>query len=273
MPMKRMQRAGRAGKKAHARTSDAKRERLELGVVHPLLKGEWWRVTPSEAAALQRQLAAAVDTQTVLRPWDLLAATDVSFNIGGDRVYAVVVVLHRQTLEIVDWQGVAMPPPFPYVPGLLSFREIPPLLQAFDQLRVRPDLLLVDGQGIAHPRRIGIASHLGLCLGLPAVGCAKSILCGRHDELDAERGARTPLAHHGEVIGCVLRTRRDVSPVYVSPGHLCRLEDAVGVVLETTVKYRLPEPIRAAHRLANALRLGAAPPPLALHEEHDSPRA
>jgi deoxyribonuclease V len=246
---------------------------LPLGAVHPLLVGEWWHATPSEAVELQRQLAAAIDTQTALRPWDLLAATDVSFNIGGDLVYAVVVVLRRQTLEIVDWQGVAMPPPFPYVPGLLSFREIPPLLHAFDRLRVRPDILLIDGQGIAHPRRIGIASHLGLCLGLPTVGCAKSILCGRHAELDAERGARTPLVHHGEVIGSVLRTRPAVSPVYVSPGHLCRLEDAVSVVLETTVKWRLPEPIRAAHRLANELRRGTAAPPPALLGDHDGPLA
>jgi deoxyribonuclease V len=215
-------------------------------------------LTPSEAVELQKELRETIDITTPLpMDIDLVAATDVSFNVGGDVVYAVVIVWSLKTGQVIERRGVAEPPVFPYVPGLLSFREIPPLLKAFAMLESKPDVVLVDGQGIAHPRRMGIATHLGLCLNLPAVGSAKSVLCGRYEEPSMERGATSPLIHKGETIGFALRSRSNVSPIYVSPGHKCRLEDAAPFVMNLVSKYRIPDPIREAHRHANELRINA----------------
>ena len=162
-----------------------------------------------------------------------------------------------ETLEVVERVGVVERVTFPYVPGLLSFRECPPVLAAFEKLKTVPDVVMCDGQGIAHPRRIGIASHLGLWLALPTIGCAKSLLCGTYEEPGPERGARSPLIDKGEVIGAVVRSRARVKPLYVSPGHLCDLESAVNVVLACSVKYRLPVPARLAHETVNDLRRAA----------------
>jgi deoxyribonuclease V len=159
-----------------------------------------------------------------------------------------------ESFEVIERAGLEAPARFPYVPGLLSFREAPALLEAFDRLRARPDVVLCDGQGIAHPRRLGIASHLGLCLDLPTVGCAKSLLCGKYEEPGLNRGDRSPLVDRGEVIGAVLRTRARVAPLFVSPGHRCDLESAVGLVLATTGKLRLPIPTRMAHEYVNEVR-------------------
>lgn len=213
-----------------------------------------WDLDATEAVALQRDLAARVDTATPLGPHPLIAAADVSYNRGSDILYAAVVVVRAGTFEVVERSGVVGRATFPYVPGLLSFREAPPLLDAFRKLQARPDVVLCDGQGIAHPRRLGIASHLGLWLGIPTVGCAKSLLCGTYDEPGPTRGDRSPLVHRKEVVGAVVRTRDRVSPLYVSPGHLCDLESAVALVLETSVKYRLPVPARLAHEYVNELR-------------------
>jgi deoxyribonuclease V len=139
--------------------------------------------------------------------------------------------------------------PFPYIPGLLSFREIPPLLSAWKRLRTRPDAIIVDGQGIAHPRRLGIASHLGLVLDVPTIGCAKSRLCGEHEEPAPERGSWTPLIHKDERIGAALRTRDGCNVVYVSTGHRVGLKSAISVVLAWAPRYRLPEPQRLADQL------------------------
>ena len=216
-----------------------------------------WDVTPTEAVAIQRQLADEVDIETPLGKVRTIAACDISFNIRGDSVYAVVVVMDRESGEIIERQGVAMPPAFPYIPGLLSFREIPPVLAAYAKLKVKPDVIIADGHGIAHPRRIGIAAHLGVCLGKPTIGCGKSVLCGSYEEPGLQRGSKKPLIHKGELIGYALRTRKGVKPVYISPGNLCTFEDAVALVLETATKYRLPDPIRAAHNFANELRIQA----------------
>jgi deoxyribonuclease V len=140
---------------------------------------------------------------------------------------------------------------------LLSFREAPALLDVFARLKTRPDVILCDGQGIAHPRRLGIASHLGLWLGLPTVGCAKSRLCGTYDEPGPQRGDRSPLIYRGEVVGAVVRTRARIKPLFVSPGHLCDPDGAVQLVLELTGRYRLPEPARMAHKYVNDLRRAA----------------
>jgi deoxyribonuclease V len=213
-----------------------------------------WDVTPAEARALQKSLAAQVDVSMPLGPWRTLAAADVSYNKYSEWLHAAVVVVRAETFEVVERVGVVGQSTFPYVPGLLSFREAPFVLEAFRKLAHRPDVVLCDGQGIAHPRRIGLASHLGLWLGLPTIGCAKSLLCGAYTEPGPDRGDRSPLVDRGEVVGAVVRTRSRVSPLYVSPGHRCDLEGAVAVTLATTVKYRLPVPARMAHEFVNELR-------------------
>jgi deoxyribonuclease V len=213
-----------------------------------------WDLTPIEARALQKELAKAVDTSSPLPPWKTLAAADVSFDRGSEVLFAAVVVVLAETCEVVEKVGLASPARFPYIPGLLSFREIPALLEVFDKLRTRPDVVLCDGQGIAHPLRLGIASHLGLRLDLPTVGCAKSRLCGKYVEPGPNRGDRSPLVHRGQTIGAVLRTRPKVAPLFVSPGHRCDLESAVDLVMATSGKLRLPIPSRMAHEYVNEVR-------------------
>jgi deoxyribonuclease V len=215
-------------------------------------------LTPAEARLEQSKLASLIDLSTPLPPWKTLAAADVSFDRGSDVLYAAVVVVQADSFEVIERVGLEAPAEFPYVPGLLSFREAPALLEAFQRLKTRPDIVLCDGQGIAHPRRLGIASHLGLCLDLPTVGCAKSRLCGRYDEPGPKRGDRSPLTDKGEVIGAVLRSRDRVAPLFVSPGHRCDLASAVGLVLATTRKYRLPIPSRMAHEYVNEVRRNRA---------------
>ena len=216
-----------------------------------------WDLTPAEARSLQSELAGAVDTTSPLPPWETLAAADVSFDRGSDVLHAAVVVVRAGTFELVERVGLTAEAKFPYVPGLLSFREAPALLEAFGRLKARPDVVLCDGQGLAHPRRLGIACHLGLWLDLPTVGCAKSRLCGTFDEPGPVRGDRSPLVDRGETIGAVLRTRDRVAPLFVSPGHRCDLESAVGLVLATTRKLRLPIPSRMVHDFVNEVRRAA----------------
>lgn len=216
-----------------------------------------WHLDAKEARALQSELADSVDISKPLGPWEILAAADVSFDRYGTELYAAVVVVRTGTMEVVERIGVAAPAAFPYVPGLLSFREAPALLDAFAKLKTTPDVVLCDGQGIAHPRRLGIASHLGLWLGIATVGCAKSRLCGQFEEPGPNRGDRSPLIDRDEVIGSVLRTRAKVKPLFVSPGHLCDGESAERLVMETTGKYRLPIPARMAHEFVNDVRRAA----------------
>ncbi|MBV8268736.1 MAG: endonuclease V [Planctomycetaceae bacterium] len=216
-----------------------------------------WDVDPSQARALQEALAAEVVVSTPLGPWETVAAADVSFNKYSEWLYAAVVVLRARTLELIERVGVAGAARFPYVPGLLSFREAPPVLEAFRRLQTVPDVVMCDGQGIAHPRRIGLASHLGLWLERPTIGSAKSWLWGTYDEPGPNRGDRSPLVGRGEVVGSVVRTRSRVKPVFVSPGHLCDIEGAVAVVLATSVKYRVPVPIQMAHNFVNEIRRAA----------------
>jgi deoxyribonuclease V len=216
-----------------------------------------WDLSPAEARVEQAALAGLVDTSSPLLAWRTVAAADVSFDRGSEVLYASVVVLDGHSFEVLEKVGLEAPAKFPYVPGLLSFREAPSLLDAFALLKIRPDVVLCDGQGIAHPRRLGIASHLGLCLDLPTVGCAKSRLFGRFDEPGPNRGDRSPLVDRDEVIGAVVRTRARVAPLFVSPGHRCDLESAVNLVLATTTKYRLPIPSRLAHDYVNQVRRSA----------------
>jgi len=213
-----------------------------------------WPRTTEEAIAIQNTLRASVITEDRLGIVHHVAGLDVGFEQQNTIVRAAVAVLSFPGLKLVDHAIARLPVTFPYIPGLLSFREIPALLEALKLLTIEPDLFLVDGQGIAHPRRIGIASHLGVLTDMPAIGVAKSILVGRHAELSQQRGAHTPLIHRGEIIGVALRTRANISPVYISPGHRISLSTAIHYVMACTTKYRLPETTRHAHRLASTLK-------------------
>ncbi len=219
-----------------------------------------WPATAGEAVALQRSLAERVRcvAEDDFLP-TLVAGVDVSHARHGQRLFAGVVVLRLPELELVASASFEGDASFPYIPGLLSFRELPPLLQAFRQLPLRPDLVLVDGQGIAHPRRLGLASHLGLWLDLPTIGCAKSRLCGEHGPAGVRKGDRVPLLLAGEEVGGLLTTRDRVKPLYVSPGHRISLAAALPLVLACVGRYRLPEPTRRAHLLVNELRRQALP--------------
>jgi deoxyribonuclease V len=213
-----------------------------------------WDLNTSEARALQCELAARVDSTRPLAPYKTVGGADVSYNLRSPTLYAAVVVLSADDLEVIDRSGVVAEARFPYVPGLLSFREAPAVISAFQKLTIWPDVLICDGQGIAHPRRLGLASHLGLWLGLPTIGCAKSWLCGDYEEPGQARGEWTPLTDDGQTIGAVVRSRDRVKPLYVSPGHLCDLGGAIATVLATTRTYRLPVPSRLAHQYVNELR-------------------
>ncbi len=213
-----------------------------------------WHLTPSQAVELQRSLAPNVDVRRPLRAWDLVAAADVSCQKFDPRLYASVVVWSAATQRVVESADVVTRARFPYVPGLLSFREAPGILEAFRQIRARPDVLLVDGHGFAHPRRFGLACHLGLWLDLPTIGCAKTRLCGTHRMPRTSRGSLAPLRVGDDPVGYVVRTRQGVRPVFVSSGHRIDLASAVRVVLACCQGYRLPEPSRLAHQRVNELR-------------------
>jgi deoxyribonuclease V len=215
-----------------------------------------WPTAPKAAIALQQRLAPRVRLTPVPRGVWLLAGADVAFSPDGARVIAGVVVWDVKKGVAVEQQVIRAPCRFPYVPGLLSFREIPGLVVAFRRLRTRPHVVLCDAQGLAHPRRFGLACHLGLWLGLPTVGCAKSRLCGEHDEPAWSKGSCVPLWHNAERVGSVVRTRDGVKPLFVSPGHLCDQASAVRLTLAAATRYRLPEPTRLAHQLVSRARTG-----------------
>jgi deoxyribonuclease V len=218
-----------------------------------------WNISPGEAIALQKQLVSQIDYQ---RPIDLnavklVAGVDVSVKTdpitGAATSQAAVVVLRYPDMQVIETSLSQMPTPFPYIPGLLSFREGPVLETAFAKLQAVPDVLIFDGMGRAHPRRIGIASHMGLWLQKPTIGCGKTLLTGHFKEPPNERGAYSDLIDRNEVIGAVLRTRANVKPVFISVGHLADLDTSVKLIMACTSKYRLPDPIRAAHNAAGKM--------------------
>lgn len=214
-----------------------------------------WDLTYDEAVAVQRRLAARIRQGPPLRKVETIAGADVSAGRKDEIIAAVVVVMRLKTLEILEVSRAKMRARWPYVPGFLSFREAPVVLEAFRQLKTRPDLVICDGQGRAHPRRIGLASHMGLALGLPTIGCAKSLLVGTVPrEPGRRRGGRAPLMDGGERIGTALRTQTGVKPVFVSVGHRIDLASAERWVLAASPRFRLAEPIRAAHRLVTAYK-------------------
>jgi len=212
---------------------------------------------PVHRKALEDQLRLREKRLSAALPDDprLVGGADVSFNLYGKTFWGVVVVCDAQNgFEVVDSAVVRMEVDFPYLPGLLGFREVPVLAAAFRKLRTKPEVTIVDAQGTAHPRRFGAAAHLGVELGVPTVGCAKSLLCGEVDEPAVERGGWSPIHLDGATVGAALRTRRGVKPVFVSPGHLADLASSLALVLACAPRYRLPEPTRSAHRLVNDAR-------------------
>jgi len=212
---------------------------------------ETWDLTPAEAIDLQQRLRGRVERQDRLGVPTTIAGVDVGFEDEGRTTRAAVAVLAFPSLEPLASSVIRQPTRFPYIPGLLSFREIPAILEALRQLDRAPDLLLCDGQGLAHPRRFGLACHLGLLTDIPSIGVGKTRLIGVHDEVPAARGSWVPLYDGEEVIGAVVRTRQGVKPIYVSIGHRISLPTAIGYVLAACTRYKLPETTRAAHRLAS----------------------
>jgi deoxyribonuclease V len=212
---------------------------------------DYSRLSVADAIALQERLRERVVCEDTVSAIATVAGIDIGIDRIRAQARAAVVVLRLPDLTRVEQVSIEHPVEFPYVPGLLGFREVPAALTALAQLAQLPDLLMCDGHGIAHPRRCGLACHLGLLAGIPAVGVAKSRLIGTHAPVGVERGAWQPLRDGDEVIGAVLRTRPGVKPVYVSPGHGISLNTAIDAVLRCTLGYRLPEPTRQAHRLAS----------------------
>ncbi len=211
-----------------------------------------WNLDPRTAIELQRELAKRIIREDRLGDVHHIAGVDMAINEQNDMAHAAVVLLTYPGLEVVERHIYEEPVRMPYIPGLLSFREAPCVLGAFQKLRQKPELVMVDGMGIAHPRRIGIASHLGLWLNLPTIGCGKSLLTGRYNKnaLGEEAGSWVPLKDKNEVIGAVVRTRTRVNPLFISTGHMISLETSIKYVLACGRGYRLPEPTRLADKLS-----------------------
>jgi deoxyribonuclease V len=229
-----------------------------------------WNLAYEQARDLQERLACQVQFTPLEKLPKLVAGLDCAFSKDGQRIVAVAVVLRVPDAQRGLWQSLGTPGfetvettsavqqvSFPYIPGLLSFREAPVCLAAVQKIKNTPDVFIVDGQGLAHPRRLGLASHLGLFFEKPTIGCAKSKLIGTFNKPPPEKGAHTPLKDKDEIVGAVVRTRTNVEPVFVSVGNKCLLKDAIKVTLDCTTKYRIPEPTRLAHQLVSKLRLNA----------------
>jgi deoxyribonuclease V len=213
-----------------------------------------WNVSPAKAVQIQEALRGKIRLSPPKRPFRTVAAADVAYSRRDDTAYAASLVFSFPDLELLEIQEAAGRVSFPYIPGFLTFREAPILLKTFSPLRRKPNLLLVDGQGIAHVRGIGIASHLGLLLDIPSIGCAKTRFIGIHRDVPAAEGSSAPLLEGERIIGTVLRTRAGVKPVFVSPGHKIDAENSVRMILALCRGYRIPEPLRLAHLAATRLR-------------------
>ncbi|HKK44512.1 MAG TPA: deoxyribonuclease V [Balneolaceae bacterium] len=212
------------------------------------------QIEPKAARELQKELRPGISLQSLECSPQFVAGGDISFDRGSDVMHAAIIVLELSTLNPVARSLISDRTSFPYIPGLLAFREIPVLLKAWQQLELKPDVLILDGHGIAHPRRMGIATHFGIEINHPTIGCAKNILVGTHGELPANKGAFVNLKDGDENIGIVLRSRKNVNPIYVSPGHKLSFDDAYSIVMQVLTKYKLPRTTRLAHQWANKLR-------------------
>ena len=216
-----------------------------------------WNVDYQEAKRLQAELSGRLILHNEGLPEDIgiIGGADISYSREENLFFAAVILLEFSTMDIIEVSSVVEKAGFPYIPGLLTFREGPALLRAFKKIRRKPDVVIFDGQGIAHPRGIGLASHVGLFLDIPTIGCAKKRLVGSFTDIDGERGNYAPLIYEKNIIGAVLRTKRNVKPVYVSQGHKIDLVQAIKITLASSRGYRLPEPTRRAHLTVNKLRL------------------
>jgi deoxyribonuclease V len=221
---------------------------IQVRRLHP------WRVSQEQAVEIQKSLRSRVRVEKPCSPLRYVAGADAASSKRTDRVWAGVAVLRYPELEVLEERWLQGKSRFSYVPGLLSFREIPLLLKVMEQLQTEPDVILCDGQGIAHPRGFGLACHLGLVVEKPTIGCAKSRLVGKFSEVGAVKGSYADLWHEKQVVGAVARTRSGVKPLFVSPGHRMTLEASLKIVFGCCKKYRVPEPIRRAHALVNKAR-------------------
>lgn len=217
-----------------------------------------WPATAEEAAIIQDDLRDRTRIRDEFDPISVIAGIDVSYDPASNLTHAFVVLINAETLHPISHVVASTPTRFPYIPGFLSFREIPAILMALAKLKVKPDLLMVDGQGIAHPKGLGIAAHLGVLTDMPSIGVAKSRLVGIYEEPANEKGAMSKLRYHDKVIGTVLRSKMNTKPLFISPGHRVSLETATNIVLKTLTKYRLPEPTRLADKLSKMEKPKAA---------------
>jgi len=233
-----------------------------------------WNLSYQQARDLQRRLSSKVKFTPLKKPPELVAGLDCAFSKDGRKIYAVVVVLKLPDFKVIETKNSTRKVTFPYIPGLLSFREGPACISAVEKLKTEPDVFLIDGQGIAHPRRFGLAAHLGLFLDKPAIGCAKSRLTGSYKQPPIEKGAYTLLKDKKkdfskknktnqddmyETIGAVLRTRENVKPLFISVGNKCTLKDALDITLTCALKYRLPEPTRLADKMVAKVKKNRNP--------------
>ncbi|WP_276132977.1 deoxyribonuclease V [Polluticoccus soli] len=215
---------------------------------------DYSHVSPSEAISIQKEIRNQVNLVPLDREIKTIAGADISFNKHSDTVYAGIIVLSYPELEIIESATTVFKTTFPYVPGLLAFREVPALQQVWQQLNHKPDALILDGHGIAHPRRVGVASHFGILEGVVTIGCAKSLLAGSFKMPENVPFSTSPMVHREETIGTALRTKVNCKPVFISPGHLITLDESVDIVKHCTRRYRIPEPTRLAHLLVNKVR-------------------
>ena len=213
-----------------------------------------WNPSPKEAVAIQRRLFPFLNLEKLHGPVRYIAGTDISFSRGSHIIWAGTVVFSYPDMKRIEEKWIKEKTEFPYIPGLLSFREVPGVIKALKRLDTEPDLILCDGQGIAHPRGLGLASHLGLVINKPTIGCAKSRLIGEFKEPGNRKGDHSDLIFRDRVIGAVLRTRTGVKPLFISQGNMITLQESLKIVIDCCLKYRIPEPVREAHLLVNRHR-------------------
>lgn len=233
---------------------------MELSSRKRMRKLHKWNLSYAGARQLQVELAGRVEFTPLAGRPQVVAGLDCAFSKDGERIIAAVVVLQLPGFEVLETAEVSRKVTFPYIPGLLSFREAPACIAAVEKLRTQPDLFMIDGQGVAHPRRLGLAAHLGLFFDRPTIGCAKSRLIGTYEEPPPEKGSYTSLTDESrpsEIIGAVVRTRTNVKPLFISVGNKCTLDDAIEITLACATRYRLPEPTRLAHQRVSRLKLKA----------------
>jgi deoxyribonuclease V len=216
---------------------------------------DYENLTPAQAIAYQHELRRQIDITPLHKPIGIIGGADISFNKYSEVVYAGIVLFNYPSLKIIGQATAISKTKFPYISGLLAFREVPALLDAWDKLPVKPDLMVLDGQGIAHERRTGIATHFGLITNTPALGSAKSRLTGRYNEPGNHLFDQSPMYDKGEVIGIALRSKKNCKPIYISPGHRISMEQSVEVIKNCIRGYRIPEPTRQAHLLVNKIRI------------------